>query len=113
MKTIYQKNIQSQKKSTFFKTKYGIYQGYTYVADRSNPIFQILDIGDNFISTLREYYLKLQGINLPETKLYIINASKVNAFVTFEKELNSFCIGIFSGVCEEIEKKCPRKFGKS
>lgn len=87
-----------------FETKYGIYQGYTYVADRSNPIFQILDIGDNFISTLREYYLTLQGINLPDTKLYIINASKVNAFVTFEKELNSFCIGIFSGVCEEIEK---------
>lgn len=87
-----------------FRIKNRTYQGFTYVADRSLPIFQILDIGDNFLTILREYYANFANVDLPDTKLFIIDSPDINAFAVYEHSLDSYCIGIFAGVCMEIEK---------
>lgn len=87
-----------------FRIKDRTYQGFTYVADRSLPIFQILDIGDNFLTILREYYANFANVDLPNTKLFIIDSPDINAFAVYEHSLDSYCIGIFAGVCMEIEK---------
>lgn len=99
----YPKEYSAPKEEYVFEINKQKFHGFTYVDDRSHPFFQILDVGDNFISTLRDYYHKYNGIDLPATKLFVIDNANVNAFAVFEKELNSYCIGIFSGICNRLE----------
>lgn len=89
-----------------------IYQGYTYVADRSFKAFQILDLGDNFLSVFRAYYKQIHNIELPKVKLFLIASKAINAFAVYEESLNSYCIGIFEGVCEQIEENVRSSFEK-
>ena len=93
-----------------FNIRGRIFQGHTYAADRESSLFQILDVGDNFLQVFREYYQIENSIVLPDVKLFLIESPDVNAFAVYEECLNSYCIGIFGGVCEQLESNVRTSF---
>lgn len=94
-----------------FRIKGREYQGFTYVYDRDSALFKVLDFGDNFLTALRDYYKVLHNVDLPDVKLFVIDApNNVNAFAKYEKTLNAYCVGVFSGACFSIEKNVEESF---
>lgn len=87
------------------------YQGFTYVYDQDSVLFKVLDFGDNFLNAIRGYYKMLHNVELPDVKLFVIDApNSVNAFARYEKSLNAYCIGVFSGACYAMEKNVEESF---
>lgn len=95
-----------------FNIKGREYQGYTYLFDTTSKLYMALEYADNFIKTFQEYYEVHNKTKLPSVKLFIINSPEINAFTRYEEKLDSFCIGLFRGACEALEKNVEESFEK-
>lgn len=89
-----------------------VYQGFTYVADKSTPAYEMLKCGHNFLTVFREYIKGLEKNELPTAKLFIIDNQQVNAFAVYEESLSSYCIGVFMGACVKIFDNVQKSFSK-
>lgn len=88
------------------------YQGFTYVADKTTPAFDMLRCGHNFLTVFRAYIMEIEKNDLPTAKLFIIDDPGVNAFAVYEKTLSSYCIGVFMGACVKVYDNVKASFSQ-